>query len=85
MEKRRRCGFLAEAERGERKLVWVHGRTGVDECPKSLVTPASMEIVEKYFVWRASGATGWAELRAREADAFQWLDQESQAEVANGK
>jgi hypothetical protein len=57
----------------------------VDECPKSLVTPASVELVEKYFVWKASGAMGWAELTAREADAFQMLDEELRAEVANGK
>ena len=85
LERRRRCGFLPESERGERKLVWAHGRAGVDECPKSLVTPASAEMVEKYFVWKASGAMAWAELTAREADAFQMFDEEWRSEVANGK
>ena len=65
-------------------MVWVHGRTGAEECPKSLVTPASAEMVEKYFVWKASGAK-WADLMAREADAFQMFDEEWRSEVANGK
>ena len=85
LERRRRCGFLPEAERDPRKLVWVHGGTGAHECPKSLVTPASAEFVEKYFVWRTAGAMGWAELSAREADAFQMFDEEWRSEVANGK
>ena len=76
---------MPEGERGERRLVWVHGTTGVDECPKSFVTPSSVELVEKYFVWKASGASSWANLPAREADAFQILDEEWRTEVTNGK
>jgi hypothetical protein len=72
-------------QRGEAKLVWVHGRTGVDECPKSLVTAESMELVERFFVWKASGAGGWSELTAREADAFQVLEEEWRSEVKDGK
>ncbi|MEO8100789.1 MAG: hypothetical protein ABI811_24040 [Acidobacteriota bacterium] len=57
----------------------------MDECPKSLVTAESTEFVERYFVWKASGAGGWGELQAREADAFQVLEEEWRAEVADGK
>lgn len=65
--------------------MWVHGRTGVQECPKSLVTAASVEMVERFFVWKASGASGWGELMAREADAFQVLEEEWRSEVRDGK
>lgn len=76
LEKRRRCGFLPVEQRGEARLVWVRGKTGVDECPKSLMTAASVEFVERFFVWKASGAGGWGELAARQADAFQLLEEE---------
>ncbi len=65
-------------------MIWVHGRTGVDECPKSFVTAASVELVEKFLAWKASGAGGWGELSARCADAFQVLEEEWRNEVANG-
>ena len=69
-------------------MVWVHGKTGVDQCPKSLTTAASAELVERYFVWKASGAGGWGGLSAREADAFQILEEEwrvAESGVTNGK
>ncbi len=76
LDVKRRCGFLPEERRGEARLVWVKGRTGVQECPKSFGTPASAELVERFFVWKASGAGGWSALSARQADAFQVLEEE---------
>jgi hypothetical protein len=64
--------------------VWVRGRTGSEECPKSLVTPASLALLETYFAWKASGGDAWRELPAREADAFMVLEEEWRREVANG-
>ena len=81
LERRRRCGFLPEAERGEARLVWVHGTVGVQECPVSYVRPESLELVERFAVWKASGSGGWAEMNARVADAFQMLEEE----VRNGE
>jgi len=89
LEQRRRCGFLPEGKRGPARLVWVQGKTGTDECPKSLTTAASAELVERFFVWKASGAGSWDKLSAREADAFVVLEEEwrtsSDSGVANGK
>ena len=76
LDVKRRCGFLAEELRGASRLVWVKGRAGVQECPKSFVTAASVELVEQFFVWKASGAGGWGELTARQADAFEALEVE---------
>jgi hypothetical protein len=65
--------------------VWAHGRTGVDECPKSFLTPASVEFVEKYLAGKAFGACwDWKQVEAREAEAFQVLDEEWRREVDNG-
>lgn len=59
--------------------MWVQGRTGIEECPKSFVRPESAELVERYFVWKASGAREWAKLAAREADGFGLLEEEWRA------
>ena len=81
---RRRCGFLEEVRRGPVRLVWAHGRTGVEECPKSFVTSASTELVEQFFVWKASVARNWAMLTARQADAFGVLEEEWRAGTDSG-
>ena len=84
LEVRRRCGFLAEEKRGPVKLVWAHGRAGVEECPKSFVTAASAELVERFFIWKASGAREWERLTAREAEAFGVLEEEWRAGTDSG-
>ncbi len=84
MEKRRRCGFLPEAERGPARLVWARGRTAAEECPKSLVTPESMALLEAHGAWKMSVGGMWCELGAREADAFLALEEEWRREVTNG-
>ena len=78
LERRRRCGFLAEEERGPARVVWTRGQTSAEECPKSLITPGSMELLEKYYVWKLAGGS-WAEAAAREADGFMILENERRA------
>ena len=78
---RRRCGFLAAEKRGPKKLVWVRGRVSSEECPKSLVTPASVELLEKFYGWKFAGGGSLAELRAKEADAFLILEGEWRGEA----
>jgi hypothetical protein len=82
LERRRRCGFLPEAERGPARLVWARGRVGTDECPRSAVTPESLALLEAYFAWKAWGVR--RELSAREADAFGALEEEWRREVGDG-
>lgn len=82
LEARRRCGFLPAERRGAKRIVWARGRASSEECPKSLVTAESIELLEKFF---ASKAWGWKDPTAREADAFLALEQELRAEGWNGK
>jgi hypothetical protein len=63
--------------------VWARGGVGTEECPKSLITPESVAMLESFFVWKAAGRVG-GELTAREADAFAALEEEWRREVANG-
>ena len=85
MEERRRCGFIAEERRGAKRLVWARGRVATEECPKSLVTPESIELLELFCIWKRAGDGRWLDLTARELDAFLTIEEEWRAEVANGK
>lgn len=85
LDTKRRCGFLPEARRGSPRLVWVRGRAGAEECPKSLITPESTELVERFFAWKFSAARDAMQLKAREADAFLILEKEWRAEQSNGQ
>ncbi len=85
LERRRRCGFLREEQRGPRRPVWARDRKSTEECPKSLITAASVELLERFSVWKFSNGRGVDELTAREADAFVLLDGEYRAEVESGK
>lgn len=67
---------MAAERRGPRKLVWARGRTAVEECPKSLITPQSLEWVERFFAWKFGGETRLEEMDARQADAFLMLERE---------
>lgn len=82
LESRRRCGFLPEERRGAKRIVWARGRALTEECPKSLMTAESIELLERFF---AARAWGWRDPTAREADAFLELEQELRAEGLNGK
>jgi hypothetical protein len=78
LESRRRCGFLTERKRGPRRVVWARGGASTEECPKSAVTPASVEMVEQFFATRMGGTR---EMTAREADAFVILERELRTET----
>ena len=71
-----RCGWLPEERRGPRRLVWVRGRVATEECPKSLVTPQSLEWMERFFAWKFAGGGVLDGLPARDADAFLVLEKE---------
>jgi hypothetical protein len=81
LDVRRRCGFLTPEERGPKKLVWVRGRVSTEECPKSLVTPASVELLEKFLAWKFAAEGSVMELPAKEADAILILEAEWRAEA----
>lgn len=81
---RRRCGFLPEERRGPKKIVWLRGRVSAEECPKSLITPVSVERLEKFFAWKMSGGSVM-ERAAKDADAFLILEAEIRAEAEAGR
>jgi hypothetical protein len=56
--------------------VWARGRVAAEECPKSLVTPRSLEWIEKFFSWKFAGGSAFEDMPARDADAFLILERE---------
>jgi hypothetical protein len=92
LEARRRCGFISEEQRGAPRVVWARGGAAAEECPTSLVTPASIEFLEKFFAWKTVGRGELTaheltshELTAREAEAFVVLEHELRTEKTNGQ
>ncbi len=85
LEARRRCGFIPESRRGAQRPVWARGSVVSEECPTSLITPTSIELVEMFFTSKLTGGRAEAgELTAREADAFVILEREWRMEQSNG-
>lgn len=84
LEKKRRCGFLPEEQRGEPRIVWGRKQVQSQECPKSFVTGESMALLEEFFVSTRLGIPSSLELRARTADAFLILREQREREERDG-
>jgi len=84
LEAKRRCGWLAETQRGASKIVWVRRRVFLDTCPRSFVSAESIGLVEAFGAWKLVGSGDFASLPARTADAFCVLENELRAEMNNG-
>jgi hypothetical protein len=57
-------------------VVWARGQAAAEECPKSLITPESVMMVERYWAWSAAGGGDLIAMTAREAEAVLTLEQE---------
>jgi len=84
LETKRRCGFLPEEKRGEPRIVWGRRQTQAEECPKSLITGASLALLEEFFVRRRLGIPDSLEMEARRVDAFLILRDEMEREERDG-
>jgi hypothetical protein len=85
LESRRRCGFLPAERRGEKKLVWARGRVWTEECPKSAITPQSLEWIEKFLTWKFAGGGAIWDWPARDADAILTLEREWRDGIVDNK
>jgi hypothetical protein len=70
LERKRRCGFLPDRERGEPGIVWGRRQVFTNECPKSYVTGESLSLLEEFFVRRRLGMAHSMDMEARKTDAF---------------
>lgn len=80
LEVKRRCGFIAEDQRGPLRVVWARKNASAEECPRSSVTGASLGLVEDFLVRRRLGISSVSETEARTVDAFLILQNEMDRE-----
>ena len=84
-EKKRRCGFLPEEERGAERVVWARGSAAATECPTSYITPASWEALERFSAWKTLGGVEPDAMPAKFADALMLLEAQWQREKESGQ
>lgn len=84
LENKRGCGFRTPPVEESRRVVWARGPVAVTKCPKSLITPDSMELLERYSIWKLSGGGDYRKLNARHAEAFLLLEGEWRREAYQG-
>jgi hypothetical protein len=63
---------LDDDERGA--VVWARRGVALTQCPKTVVRAESEALVEEFFVRRRLGGTAFAELSARQVEAFVILE-----------
>jgi hypothetical protein len=76
---------MAHPEGTGAPLVWARRGASLTSCPKSYVTGDSLTLVEEFLVRRRVGGTGFAELSARQVEAFAILENELSTETRNGQ
>jgi hypothetical protein len=84
LEQARRCGWLPHSEAQKPRPVWVRGPVAVETCPKSFITPQSLQLLEEHRVWRELGQPAGFDLSARQAEAFLTLESEALKEANDG-
>ena len=81
LARKRRCGWLPEQQRAPLGVVWARRTVTSSQCPKSVVTAASLAWLERFHAWKACGGD-LLERPAKEAEAILLLESELRKEYA---
>jgi len=65
--------------------VWARKGVVAMACPKSIITASSLEMLERFSYWKASGGGTLLEEEARTADAILFLNEQWIEEQKNGE
>lgn len=82
---KRRCGWLKRDDGADGPLIWVRRDVSLQTCPKSYVTAESQTLVEEFFVRRRLGGMEFAQLTAKQVEAFVILERALAAEMKNAQ
>lgn len=85
LEKRRRCGWLADQCGSGVGIVWARGRHTISSCPTSYVSAESLVLLEAFHTWKLFGADGFYDLPARVVEAISLLENELTAELRDSQ
>jgi hypothetical protein len=66
-------------------LVWARRDVSLRTCPKAYITAESQTLVEEFFVRRRLGGMDFAELSARQVEAFAILEEALAARMNDGQ
>jgi hypothetical protein len=66
-------------------VVWARRGVALTRCPKSTIDPDSEALLEEFFVRRRLGGTAFAELSARQVEAFVILESALAEERSDGE
>jgi hypothetical protein len=80
LEKKRRCGWLAQEAGSVSTIVWVRGRVSLTSCPTSYITPESIALLDEFHAWKLFGAGNVYDLPARLVEAIFVLENELRTE-----
>ncbi len=89
MARVRKCAWLTieqESAKQPRRPVWARKAVVAMACPKSVITAHSLEMLERFGYWKASGGGSLLEEDAKTADAIlflneQWIEEQENGEV----
>ena len=65
--------------------MWARRGIALRTCPKSYITAESLTLVEEFFVRRRLGGMNFAELSARQVEAFVILEKALATEMNDGQ
>lgn len=85
LEKKRRCGWLQLDDGAAGPLIWARRDVSLRTCPKSYVTAESQTLVEEFFVRRRLGGIEFAQLTAKQVEAFVILEKALAAEMKDAQ
>jgi|SRR5688572_29232481 hypothetical protein len=68
LERRRNCGWLGANEGSS--VVWARRDTRLTTCPKSYITPDSLELLDNYYTGKLFGFGDLSNVPARVVDAY---------------
>jgi hypothetical protein len=84
----RRCAWNKANVRTDdkpRRPVWARKEVVSMACPKSMISAHSLEMLERFSYWKASGGGSLMQEEARTADALLFLNQQWIEEQNNGE
>lgn len=85
LERKRRCGWLADDLDSVVQIVWLRGKVSLTTCPTSFITAESIALMEEFHAWKLCGAGSVYDLPARLVEAIFLLERELRAEGNNGQ
>lgn len=81
----RRCGYLGLAEDEDGPPVWARRQVALGTCPRSYITAESEALVEEFAARRRLSEWSFAELSARQVEAFAILEKALEEEWRDGR